>query len=347
VRLGGYFFGGFDDNHLLSKEQMEWVAKNLDVLSLNPNYVSTQQGLGGGIKPEGVAWLKQQNPKLRFYCMLFATTLREPQFDPATMSDWVVRAKGDYEAYGVRREVEGDTDHLMDLGNADYAKYFRKFMIEHADEYHADGVAIDEIMWNGYWGLDVKDMKDYSSVDQIRQTCYNWLETIKTNNSKEVIHQAFWPEAQEFTNGVWGEAAFYSSWRDGNKYEVFYEDMDYGEIIKTVSEFGKKDETYIWASYYWRDEALHLEYAVATYLLGKAGEHVVFQPQPIYDGGYPTNLGGYDIGTVISEYEERKNILDVELGNPVGDFYTEKIHGRKIWIRQYEYGIVYVNPNKG
>lgn len=345
VRLGGYFFGGFDKMHMMSQRQLEWVAKNLDVLALNPNYVETN-GNGGGITPEKVLWLKENNSKLKFYCMLFATTMREPQFDPATMSEWVVKHKGEHEAYGVRREIENDADHLMDLGNPEYAKYFRNFMIEHANEYHADGVAIDEIMWNGYWGLDVKDMKDYTSVDQITKTCYDWLETIKENNQKEVIHQAFWNEAQEHTNGVWGEAAFYSSWRDGHEYEVFYKDLDYRGIVDKVSEFGRKDETYIWGSFYFRDEELHLEYAVATYLLGKTGEHVVFHPQPIYDGGYPNNLGGYSLATLMQEYESRRNIFDVELGNPVGDFYTEKIHGRTIWVRQFEKGMVYVNPNK-
>ncbi|HZY83015.1 MAG TPA: putative glycoside hydrolase [Cyclobacteriaceae bacterium] len=346
VRLGGYFFGGFDQPHKLSQKQMEWVATHLDVLSLNSNYVIEGNPENGGITPEGVLWLKQRNPDLRYYCMLFATTLREPQFDPATMSNWVVEHKDNHEAYGVRRSTEGDLNHLMDLGNADYAKWFRNFMIKHANEYHADGVAIDEVMWNGYWGLDLKDMKDYNSVDQIRQTCYDWLKTIKTDNPKEVIHQAFWSEAQEFTNGVWGEAAFYSSWRDGTEYEVFYEDLDYRGIVNKVSEFGDKDETYIWASFYFREEELHLEYAVATYLLGKKGDHVVFQPQPIYDGGYPKNLGGYSLQTVMDEYERRKNIFDVELGQPLGEFYTEEIHNRIIWVRKFEKGIVYVNPNK-
>lgn len=346
VRLGGYFFGGFEEKHQLSQRQLSWIASNLDVLSLNPNYVTDESPNGGGIKPENVVWLKQNNSKLKFYCMLFATTLREPRFDPAIMSDWVLKNKDGTEAWGVRRNDDADKDHLMDLGNEEYAEYFRKFVVEHANEFHADGVAIDEIMWNGYWGVNVEQLKDYTSVEQIRFSCYKWLESVAGQSPKEVIHQAFWPEAQKFTNGVWGEVAFVSWWRADKKYEIFYEEMDYNDILMTISEYGMEGKTYVWAAYYGRDSESELEYSVATYLLGKNGEHVVFHPQPVYDGGYPNNLGGYNIQTVMEEYESKKHIFNVELGNPIGDFYIERIRGDNIWVRQYEAGMVYVNPNK-
>jgi hypothetical protein len=345
IRLGGYFFGGWANGRYLSEQQLNWIARNLDVLSLNPHYATAANYLNGGIKPEQVLALKRANPRLKFYCMLFATTLREPQFDPATMSSWVVRNKSGQEALGIRREHPNDEDHMMDLGNKEYAAYFRKFIIDHTSEYHADGVAIDEVMWDGYWGVDIRDMQDYSSVAQVRQTCYDWLKRIKENNPKEVIHQAFWSQAQQHTDGVWGEGAFYTWFRTGTAYKIFYNTMDYGQIVDNMAELSRQNKTYIWAANYKRGDAQELEYALATYLLGRSGPSVVFQPHPGYDGGYPNNLAGYDLSTVMEEYDRHKALFDVELGNPVGEVYTEKMGRDRVWARKYENGIVYCNPN--
>jgi len=334
VRLGGYFFGGWADGRHLSSKQLEWIARTFDVLTLNNYYVLSENNLNGGITPDQVLWLKKQNPQLKYYSMLFATTLREPLFDPARMS------------LGVRRGHDLDANHLMDLGNKDYAHFFRDYMIEHAKQYHADGVAIDEIMWNGYWGVDMADVKNYTSVEQIRQTCYDWLKIVKTDNPKEVIHQAFWPEAQAETDGVWGEASFFSWMRNGYRYEVFYEKMDYSEILTNLSAYGQKNKTYIWAAAYDASDFRDLEYSIATYLLGKNGNYVVFQPHPVYDGGYPHNLSGYDISTCIKDFEKNTALFDIELGEPLGEFYTKKIHGKKIWVRKFTGGIVFSNANR-
>jgi hypothetical protein len=145
---------------------------------------------------------------------------------------------------------------------------------------------------------------------------------------------------------VWGEASFHSWFRDGHDYQIFYETMDYNEIVKTISSYGLKGETYIWAAYYDINNPEQLEYSIATYLLGKNGDHVVFQPQPVYDGGYPNNLAGYDISTCIKEYERNNTVFDIELGSPLGEFYTEKVNGVKIWVRKFTKGIVYCNPNE-
>jgi hypothetical protein len=232
----------------------------------------------------------------------------------------------------------------MDLGNVDYANYFRNFIINHTQQYYADGVAIDEIMWEGYWGLDVKNMRDYSSVSQIQQSCYDFLERIKKENPKEAIHQAFWPQAQQYTNGIWGEISFYYWFRDNASYPVFYNSMNYSEIVKAIETYSEAGKTYIWAAWYEQNNSTELEYAVATYLLGKKGNYVVFQPQPIYGGGYGDNLAGYDINTGMDEYEKNKNIFDVELGTPLEDAHIELINFHSVWVRKFTNGIVYTNP---
>jgi hypothetical protein len=345
VRLGGYFYGGWANDTLMSPAQLSWIAKTFDVLALN-NYYPNFNKNNGGITPDGVDSLKTQNSRLKFYCMLFATTLCEPLFDPKTMSNWVVFDKNGKEALGVRRTSDQDPNHLMDLGNVDYANFFRNFIIDHTKKYHADGVATDEVMWNGYWGLDVSDMRDYSSVEQITQTCYDWLERVKSNNPKEVIHQAFWPEAQNYTNGIWGETSFFSWFRDDHEYDIFYETLNFNNIVETIKTYSQRGETYIWAAFYNQNDPVQLEYCVAAYLLGEDGNYAVFQPQPVYDGGYPNNLAGYDISTSIGEYERNKAIFDVELGAPIGEYYVTNIQLRNIWARKFVNGIVYCNPNE-
>src|SRR5688572_27671652 len=75
VVLGGYFFGGWEDGKEMSAEQLSWIARNLNVLVLNNHYLRAENRVNGGITPDMVKWLKKQNPQLKYYCMLFATTL--------------------------------------------------------------------------------------------------------------------------------------------------------------------------------------------------------------------------------------------------------------------------------
>jgi hypothetical protein len=345
IRLGGYFFGGWDNGKLMTQTQLSWISQHLDVLSLNNYYVVPENNYNGGVTPENVAWLKKQNPNFKYYSMVFATTLREPYFDKNTMSTWVIRDKNGKEVLGLRRGHDLDLNHTMDLSNKDYANFFRNFIMEHSNKYHADGVAIDEIMWRGYWDIKLSDMVNFSSVNQITSACYSWLEIIKRDNPKEIIHQAFWPDAQQHSDGVWGESSFHHWFRDDHRYKVFYETMSYQEIIDNMMHIGERGETYIWAAYYNGNNRDELKYTLGTYLLGKKGDYLVYQPQPIYDGGYPQNLGGYDIRTCVSEYENNKDLFDIELGKPEGDYYIEMINDKPIYIRKFSNGIVYVNPN--
>ena len=84
IRLGGYFYGGFEDGRHISERQLDWVSENFDILSLNLYEDPTNDDKR--IYPDEVEMLKERNPKFRFYNMVFGTTMIEPIFDPETMS---------------------------------------------------------------------------------------------------------------------------------------------------------------------------------------------------------------------------------------------------------------------
>jgi len=348
VRLGGYFYAGFEDGSdisdrglHISERQLDWVSVNIDILSLNTYYNPAEEIKM--IYPNEVKFLKEKNPKFRFYNMVFGTTMIEPTFDPETMSEWTLKYTNGQEAIGLRRENGSSPNHVMDMNNKEYADFFKNYITDHAQEYHADGVFIDEIMWQGYWGINTIDLKDYNSDKDYNNASLNFLKRIGENSTIEIIHQAFWDEAQQYTHGVWGEYAFKFNFYRNDNY-IFYRNMTYDEIIQKSLELSSRNETYIWAAWYRLDNSKDFEHVLSTYLLGKGSNSVVFQPHPIFGNGYGSqgNLAGYDIKTFENEYNKYKKYLDVELGNPVGD--PEKnLDG--IWVRIFENGMVFSHPN--
>ena len=126
----------------------------------------------------------------------------------ATKESWTLKLKDGSEALGVRRTSNDSLAHLMDLGNMAWADYYAQLYNSRTQAYHANGVAIDEVMWEGYWGTDINNLQNYSLVSQITQTCYDWLSRVHNDSSMEIITQAYWPKAQQYQNGIWGELSF-------------------------------------------------------------------------------------------------------------------------------------------
>ncbi|MHA1732276.1 MAG: hypothetical protein ACTSU5_10045 [Promethearchaeota archaeon] len=354
VRLGAYLYGGYE--HLTDEEAKAFIANNFDVFSLG-GYTENL------FFPDDIADMRSTNPGLRFYIMTFATTLGEDDswsidgpYAPftkwnATMDLWTVKDNDGVEAIGVRHTSTDCKGHLMDLGNTEWADYYAWLWDHRVKAYHADGVAIDEVMWRGYWGTRVEDLRDYDSVAEITQTCYSWLERVDQGMTSEVITQAFWDEAQQYQQGIWGELAFRSGGAYGNRVDdreavVFYEQMNWQEIVENMVSHSNRSRSYIWAAWYRRGDSEALEYCVATYLMGKVnGEtSVVFHPQPVYDGGYPYNLAGYSVETVKEEVEANPTYFDLELGDALGPMTLISGTGGQVWERNFTNGVVFVNP---
>ena len=246
IRLGGYFYGCWKgENGDMSAEQMIWIANHLDIVSAI-----------SGVSKETISKIRKINAKLKFYIMTFATTLFEdqptwsgwPSFYPKIMNEWIVRLKDGKEAIGIRRKSGDSKTHIMDLGSKEWADFFRNYYSKLIKERGANRVAIDEIMWEGYWGVNVNEMAKYSSKEEIRKTCYEWLKRIAYPHKFEIIHQAFWEDPQEFSDGIWGEFAFHAEDSDARRRTFFNRKMNWEEIVRNMEEYSGKGRTYIWAA---------------------------------------------------------------------------------------------------
>ncbi|MHA1339405.1 MAG: hypothetical protein ACTSRZ_04230 [Promethearchaeota archaeon] len=362
IRLGGYFY---EIGDLSVSEAIEWIGNNCDVFSLgmcslDPSNIS--------FTPENITTIKSINPLIKFYYMAFATTLYEnssaestgPEWKNkhyphvkfnSTMHNWTLKLKDGTEAFGIRRKPNNPNAHIMDLGNEDWADYFAWIYKNRSLLFHADGVAIDEVMWQGYWDTNIKDLRDYSSIEEITQTCYDWLQRVHQKIGLEVITQAFWDEAQHYQDGIWGEKAFSSSFQyggpvDDRPSDVFYENMTWQERVENIVKHGALNRSYIWATWFDPNSKSSLEYAIATYLMGKPNNcrTVVFHPQPVLDGGYPDNICGYSISNVKKYVEIYKKYFDLELGDALEPMQLVEGDGGSVWQRTFENGIVLVNP---
>jgi hypothetical protein len=354
IRLGAYFYG-LDDSTVA--DLVDWIGNNMDVFSL---------GMCGDIvSPANISTIRSINPLVKFYYMAFATTLFEGSGENntwggshypsmkfnATMHDWTVKLKNGTEAMGVRRDSLTSDAHLMDLGRIEWADYFAWIYSNRSAEFHADGVAIDEVMWRGYWGVKTEDLRDYENLDEIIDTCYAWLERLDSQTDMEIITQAFWPEAQKYQDGCWGEIAFRSGGQYGDRVddrerEVWYEKLDWQGIVHNMIEVSTGNQSYIWAAWYEKDNTEALEYSIATYLMGKPNNchSLVFHPHPIYDGGYPNNLAGYSLSNVIREVDAYPQYFNLEMGDALNAMYQFQGDGGTVWRRDFTNGIVLVNP---
>jgi hypothetical protein len=269
-----------------------------------------------------------------------------------TMHEWTLKYKNGTEAFGVRRTPSHLDVHLMDLGRSEWVDYFAWIYTQKVQEFHANGVAIDEVMWRGYWDMDIEEMRDYCTKDQIITTCYSWLERLNQQTNIEIITQAFWNSAQRYQNGTWGEIAFRCGGQYGNRVddrmvEVWYEKNDWVGIVEDLRWHGETNRSYIWAAWYERGDAEALEYAIATYLMGKPNDNtnLVFHPQPIFDGGYgDNNMAGYAISTVQEELIAHADLFDLELGDALGEMKFIRNTAGSYYQREFTNGIVLVNP---
>lgn len=363
VRLGGYYYGYGES--FSRADVIDWVGHHNDVFSFG------FMGTGGtAMMPANISTIKAMNPDAKFYYMAFATTLFESAGAPgsgpawgnshyptmqfnATLHDMTLKLVNGSEARGVRRDAEHLDAHLMDLGNMAWADYFAWIYENRSIEFHADGVAIDEVMWRGYWDVEKRNqgvaLRDYTSLDQIVDSCNAWLARIREKMSVEIMTQAFWPSAMVHQDGVWGEIAF----RAGGPYggpvsdanqDVWYEPMTWQQIVENARDITGEGKSYIWAAWYEDGDLAGLEYAIATYLMAKPNgcTALAFQPHPGY---YPADgLVGYSVQRVAEEVATRGQYFDIELGNATGEMVLRQGAGGRYWQRDFANGIVLVNP---
>ena len=133
---------------------------------------------------------------------------------------------------------------------------------------------------------------------------------------------------------------------DDREAVVWYDSMNWQEIVENMMTMGEENRSDIWAAWYNQNDPAALEYCIATYLMGKVNgcTSVVFHPQPTYDGGYPYNLAGYSLDTVRQEINNHPEFFNLQMGNALGPMVLMNGIGGQYWERNSTNGIVLVNP---
>ncbi len=341
IRLGCYFYGGY------SAGSVDYITNNFDVVSL-----------AGGMSSEDLSSARLLNPNLRFYKMALGAWWNGPLNE--TTENWVLRLNDGSPADVVR--ANPPSSYEMDFGNAEFAQWFAEVQIQRCNDFGADGVAIDEIMWDGYWGMedmsnygeDPKDYRDYTSVDEIRDSCYSFLQRIHSVMEPagvEIISQAFWPAAQQYQDGIWGETAFKACWQERTMdlpNQIWKEicPLTWEGTVKNIIDAGNR--SYIWACWYNWEDMTELEYGISTYLMAKQNGqfNVGFHPFGYQEQhGWPSSINGWNATVVQLAIENHPEYFDIEMGDALGEMVRHDQQDGYYWRREFENGIVLVNPH--
>ncbi len=341
IRLGCYFYGGYNAS------SVGFITNNFDVVSL-----------AGGMSPQNLNAARMTNPHLRFYKMALGAWWNGPLNE--TTEQWVLHLNDGSPADVVR--ANPPESYEMDFGNGDFAEWFARNQIQRCVDFGADGVAIDEIMWDGYWGMeassnygdDPTDYRDYKSLKEIRQSCYDFLRRIHgvmNPAGVEVISQAFWPEAQQYQDGVWGETAFKACWQDWttdlpNHIWKDICNLTWEGTVRNIIDAGNR--SYIWACWYNWENMEELEYGISTYLMAKRNgqSNVGFHPFGYQEPhGWPSSINGWNASVVQAAIERHPEYYGIEMGDALGEMEQVIQHDGYYWRRDFENGMVLVNPH--
>lgn len=332
VRLGGYFYGLNWEDGSLSENDAEWLAKHVDLFSLQ---LWSSPYARNKISVETLKEMRAVNKSLQFYAMVWPTTLNRYYYDENTMEDWILKNEIDQRNYVGVRATPSNNYLAMDFGNREFVEFFAQEVKNIVDQKKADGIIIDELpYYDGHYDVNVEDIKNFDSEEELFNASINLLKYLDKELSFTLMNQAYFSEALEFLDGVWGEYNF--SYQQ-NGWHYAGRKIAYEELIN-YSFNNKSNMPHIFAAWYKRDSRKQMKFAVAFYLLMKNSKNTVLQMQPEFDGGYPNNTAGYNLTTFREEYENNKYLLDIEMGKPVE---RAKYLGKNVWQRKYENGMVY------
>ena len=344
IRLGGYFYGMSEEEWPWA-ERREWIGRHFDLYSAMPQ------------SREDFFALRPANPALcllLMFCPVILSVgpgggLSVGGLDPERMAGWRLLTKEGAEAPNTLWGTKdlGRLTSFMDIGNKEWAEFFRRRANLLCRLYGADGYCIDGVPWNGVYYLQPQvELRDYSSGAQVNAAIYRFLDAVRAPHPFLVLDDVTSPEQQAHLDGVWGEdwLAYDASLPFGDDRTARWE-----QAVENVERYSAQRKPYIAAGWYHYGRDNELDYLLATYLLAKRSNSVVFQPQPMGSGlvGPPKHaydLGGYHIGLARQEIEAHRALLDVELGAPLAG--RERRPGAEaVWQRRFRQGLVLVNAS--
>jgi len=336
IRLGAYMYV-FDN--LTEKELLRFAGTHFDIFSYNHihfDHSSTKE-------------LREHNPAiclLLTFCPLIldesnASLLNVGGWSNASMASWVLRTADGREAPNTLWSFANT--HFMNIGNSDWATYFRDRANMWVDLMGADGYFIDGVPWNGVYYPDPGTLPEYNSTGQIDQAIIRFLDIIRTPHHCLVLDDVTEPWQQAHLDGVWGEDWLgYDSTVPWGSTDV----KRWREAVENLERYSAQRKPYIAQAWYHYGRTKELEYLAATYLLGKKSNSATFQPCPV---GSPAlsrsasyDYSSYEAAIYELELREHPGLFSVDLGGPQGG--RAEIE-EDFWVRAYSKGLVFVNPS--
>ncbi len=340
VRLGGYTY---TFPNWTGEEKIQWVGETLDIWSYDRFYNSA----------ESLSAIRSINPAI---CLLdtFVPIICDGEgkqwlnvggFDNRTMGEWVLRKADGTEAPN-HLWSWGDT-HAMDIGNDDWADYFRTRVEMWVQEYGGDGYFLDGVPWEGvyYFGYGY-DLEGYKTPGQVNDATIQFLDRIRSPNLLVFDDQPQYERAKHF-DGIWDEAWMVYDSTVPWPWQGTTIGTNWEKAVEHLERHSRNMTPYIAQGWYHYGDEKALEFMVASYLLGKQSNSATFMPTPMGSPALPSgasyDLSSNDGNIYRLELGENARIFGIELGPPLRDR-VKMPDG--IWVREFEDGMVCVNPSR-
>ena len=347
VRLGGYFSkGDVVLNAARAATVLDQISLRYDKIDLSP-------------------LLRSYNPDIKVYAQDNTSLLFHGSYAGAFQTgeplEWRLRETTGVIVLPPRFQSAGIMKvYAMDVANPRYQSWWRRTRAERLRDGRLDGFVADEPPSLLYeeWGRT--DLRGYPDVYSKITATAAWLDTVRLGGVKVLINAGQWTALTaggeyfgdlliDHASGAWFETWLRPYWGRARQ-----PTLDVWEkTIEWTERLGRDGRPAILAYAYDEREISELETGVATYLLAKTSETLVFQPFPIdptmrmrpglaeFASETSAITQGYSLRHFLRTYDESRALFDVRLGVAL-EGRTDL--GGHLYRRRFRAGVVVVNP---
>ncbi len=345
IRLGGYFTHG--------SLNIPWISSHFDLLIWNHALYKSTNGISNisdPLTPATVRLLKENNPGIKLFLYLTTRSIFEVDglagsvggWEP-TMYAWVLKDGNGNEIPSHWANAFGEPAHYMDFaGDEGWAKYWAEQAAKLVSEFGVDGVAADELAvgFHPRWGTSLQSYPTEESIRNATETFLTIVREITTTTILPTSLGFYFPAARglgtlwDQYDSLLNDGVFNEHWVRQYAIKQPVPLDQWLDNIRSAEDYSRRGRLYL-AMCEFDIIPSEVEYCIASYLLAKQSDSLILQP-------FVTDLG-FDLNPLIEKYPLIARYLDIELGMPQQDRTFDVPSG--IWWRNFEKGIVVVNPD--
>jgi hypothetical protein len=125
--------------------------------------------------------------------------------------------------------------------------------------------------------------------------------------------------------------------------DPFFAASDWEGFVEILAGASERREPLVWKAHYEEGNDAGLEYCVATYLMAKNSDCLLFEACP-RNGG--KGESGDEAAAAKQEYASHRELFGASIGEPLGPRQSVGVQGGMIWQRPFSRGLVFCNPSK-